>query len=177
MEPPTIPDHRPHKIHTIPMDDINGPALKGSAQNSLRSDSPAAQAYEPQAFGQPSIGRPPMGSRQRSSSSRPQSRPHSALNNIYPKEHNGYGYPNGDQPSRQPSIDQESVAESTDTLDLGHQSIGRLHAPSRSENRLSISSNNFDQRSLSNLSIDQQSIGTQSLGHHSIGGTPGGYYS
>jgi hypothetical protein len=179
MEPPTIPDNRPHKSQN--MDEINGPVFKGSAQSSLRSNSPAGQAYEPQAFGQPAIGRPPMTPRQPSTSSRPPSRPLSSVNGFQNSQNvqngHGYGYPNGDQFGRKYSIDQESVAESTATLDLGHHSIGQPQPPPRSEKRLSISSNNFDQRSLSNLSLDQQSIGNQSLGHHSIGGAPGGYYT
>jgi hypothetical protein len=178
MEPPTIPDNRPHRSPN--MDDINGPTFKGAAQNLLRSNSPAGQAFEPQAFGQPAIGRPSMAPRQRSTSSRPASRPPSSVNGFQ-NGHNvqnghAHGYPS-EQPGRRQSIDQDSIAESTATLDLGYHSIGRPQPPPRSEKRLSISSNNFDQRSVSNLSLDGQSIGNQSLGHHSIGGAPGGYYS
>lgn len=183
MDPPSIPDNRPHKYampHT--MNDIDGPTLRGSAQNSLRSHSPAGQAFEPQAFGQPAIGRPPMAPRQRSVQSRNQSRPHSSLsayhvaNGSNGSNGNGNGY-EGDRLDRKQSIDQASVADSNATLDLGHHSIGQPRPPPRSEKRLSVSSNNFDQRSLSGLSLDQESIGNQSLGHHSIGGPPGGYYS
>lgn len=172
MEPPSIPDNRPHKAMPHTMNDIDGPAFRGSAQNSLRSGSPAGQAYEPQAFGQPAIGRPPMTPRQRSAQGRAQSRPHSSLS-VY---QNGYGngHP-GEQTSRRPSIDQASVAESNATLDLGYHSIGQPQPPPRSEKRLSISNNNFDQQSIGGLSIDQHSVGNQSLGHHSIGGPPGGY--
>ncbi|KAJ5348068.1 PAS-associated C-terminal [Penicillium brevicompactum] len=157
------------------MNDIDGPAFRPSSQNSLRSGSPAGQAYEPQAFGQPAIGRPPMAPRQRSTQSRAQSRPHSSLS-AYQNGYSGNGY-TGEQPSRKPSIDQASVAESNATLDLGYHSIGQPQLPPRSEKRLSISTNNFDQQSIGGLSIDQQSVGNQSLGHHSIGGPPGGYYS
>ncbi|CAG8927139.1 unnamed protein product [Penicillium salamii] len=185
MDPPSIPDNRPHKQampHT--MNDMDGPAFRGSAQNSLRSHSPAGQAFEPQAFGQPAIGRPPMTPRQRSMQSRAPSRPQSSLSAYQhgangsngSNNTNGNGYP-GEQPGRKQSIDQASVAESNATLDLGYHSIGQPQAPPRSPRRLSTSSKTFDQRSLSALSLDQESVGNQSLGHHSIGGPPGAHYS
>lgn len=183
MESPTIPDHRPYRMA---IDEITNPTLKGSAQNSLRSNSPLAQAYEPQPFGQPAIGRPPMSPRQRSMPLNSHSRPNSSAN-VYPNgNENGNGTANGtgngngyssEYPSRKPSIDQASVAESNATLDLGYHSIGRPQPPPRSEKRLSVGSKDFDQRSLGALSLDGQSVGNQSLGHHSIGGAPGAYYS
>lgn len=173
MEPPSIPDHRPHRTQAMAptIDDIDAPVFRSSAQDLLRSNSPAGQASRPQAFGQPAIGRPPLAPRQPSAQSRRSSRPRD-LANGFQNDPNGYGDPNGEQSGRKYSIDGDSVAESIATQDLGHHSIGQPQPPSRSEKRSSVSSNNFDQRSVSDLSIDQQS-----LGHHSIGGPSGGYYS
>lgn len=173
MEPPSIPDHRPHRAqamaHTI--DDIDAPVFRSSAQDLVRSSSPAGQVSRPQAFGQPAIGRPPLAARQPSAQSRPSSRLQGPANGFH-NGHNGYGDSNGEQSGRKYSIDGDSVAESVATQDLGHHSIGQPQPPPRSEKRSSVSSNNFDQRSVSDLSLDQRS-----LGHHSIGGPSGGYYS
>lgn len=170
MEPPSIPDNRPHKRHSamsstptiVEPGDFNA-HFKTSAHNYSRSHSPA-QAYEPLAFGQPAIGRPPMGSQERSM---PGFNTNGCSNGNY----------NGEKPSRKLSIDQESVADSVATLDLGYHAIGQ--PPRRNEKHSSTSTGNqsFDQRSLSALSLDQQSVGNQSLGHHSIGGPLGGYLS
>ncbi|KAK4869293.1 hypothetical protein LT330_006293 [Penicillium expansum] len=148
---------------TIVEPDGFGAHFKPSAHNSnsSRSHSPG-QAYEPLAFGQPAIGRPPMGPQERS----------------MPRNTNGTsnGIHNGEQSFRRPSIDQESVADSVATLDLGYHTIGQ---PLRREKHSSASTGHqpFDQRSLGALSLDQQSVGTQSLGHHSIGGPPRSYVS
>lgn len=175
MEPPSIPDHRPHRTQAMAPtidDDINAPVFRSSAPDLLRSNSPAGQASRPQVFGQPAIGRPPLAPRQPSAQSRPPSRPRGSANGFQ-NGHNGYADPNGEQSGRKYSIDGDSVAESIATQDLGHHSIGQSQPPPRSEKRSSVSSNNnFDQRSVSDLSLDQQS-----LGHHSIGGPSGGYYS
>lgn len=123
-----------------------------------------------------------MSPRQRSMPLNSHSRPNSSAN-VYPNgNENGNGTANGngyssEYPSRKPSIDQASVAESNATLDLGYHSIGRPQPPPRSEKRLSVGSKDFDQRSFGALSLDGQSVGNQSLGHHSIGGAPGAYYS
>lgn len=172
MEPPSIPDHRPHRTqavaHTI--DDIDAPVSRGFEPDLLRSNSPAGKGYRTRAFGQPAIGRPPLAPRQQSAQSRPPSQPHGLANGFQ-------SGPNSDQSGHKYSIDGDSVAESVVTLDLGHHSIGQPQPPARSEKRSSISSNDFDQRSVSGLSVDQQSIGNQSLGHHSVGGPSGDYYS
>ncbi|KAJ5780798.1 PAS-associated C-terminal [Penicillium paradoxum] len=166
MESPSIPDHRPQK---------RSPARSGaiveshdferhfnhSTWTSVRSDSPQ-QTYESPTFGQPAIGRPPMGLPQPS----------------MPLKPNANGLSNGvnnREPVDKPSIDQESVAGSIATLDLGYHSIGQPQ--SRREKHSSSSTGQVcDQRSFSNLSFDQHSIETQSLGHHSIGGSPGRYF-
>ncbi|CAI7589485.1 unnamed protein product [Penicillium glandicola] len=138
-----------------------GAHFKTSAQSSSRSHSPG-QGYESPAFGQPAIGRPPMGPQQ-------QSIPRFNNNGI------SNGFYNGDH--RKSSIDQESVADSLATLDLGYHSIGQLPIRQDKHSSASTGLQAFDQRSLSTLSLDQQSVGNQSLGHHSIGGPPGGYLS
>lgn len=178
MEPPSIPDHRPHRTQAVAhaIDEIDAPVSRGFAQDPLRSNSPAGQAYRTRAFGQPAIGRPPLAPRQQSTQSRPPSQLH-GLANGFQNGHNGCGGSNSEQSDQKYSIDGDSVAESVVTLDLGHHSIGQPQPPARSEKRSSISSTNFDQRSVSGLSLDQQSIGNQSLGHHSIGGPSGDYYS
>lgn len=167
MEPPCIPDNRPHKRHSatsstlkiVEPDDF-GAHFKTSARNSWRSYA-SGQAYEPLAFGQPAIGRPPMGPQERSIS----------RFNINGVSNSTY---NSNQSVRKLSVDEESVTDESATLDLGYQAIGQLP---RHEKHSSTSTGHqtFDQRSLRTLSLDQQSIGNQSLGHYSIGGLPGGY--
>ncbi|KAJ5395249.1 uncharacterized protein N7487_009552 [Penicillium crustosum] len=143
----------------VELDNI-GAHLKPCARNSSRSHS-LGQVYEPLAFGQPAIGRPYMG---------PQERPMPRLNT------NGIcnGAYDREQLVRKLSVDQESVADSTATLDLGYHAMDQRP---RHEKHFSTSTGHqkFDQRSLSTLSVDQQSVGSQSLGHHSISGPPGGY--
>ncbi|KAJ5425349.1 hypothetical protein N7465_000419 [Penicillium sp. CMV-2018d] len=143
----------------VELDDF-GTHFKPSARNPSRSHS-LGQAYEPLAFGQPAIGRPCMG---------PQERWMPRFNT----KHVSNGSYNSEQSGRKPSVDQESVADSTATLELGYHAMGQK---TRHEKHASTSTGHqtFDQRSLSTLSLDQQSVGNQSLGHHSMGGPPGGY--
>ncbi|KAJ5531352.1 hypothetical protein N7527_004745 [Penicillium freii] len=137
-----------------------GAHFKPSARNSSRSHS-LGQVYEPLAFGQPAIGRPYMGTQER-------------WMPRFNTKHVSNGSYNSEQSVRKPSVDQESVADSTATLDLGYHAMGQQP---RHEKHSSTSTGHqtFDQRSLSTLSLDQQSVGNQSLGHHSMGGPPGGY--
>lgn len=142
---------------TIVEPDSFGAHFKPMSYNSPRSGS-RGQGYEPPVFGQPAIGRPSVGPQERST---PNLNANGISNGIY----------NGDQFGRKLSIDQQSVADSVNTLDLGYHNIGQQPRPQHE-----ISGHQpFDQRSLSTLSLDQQSVGTQSLGHHSIGRPPGGY--
>lgn len=174
MEPPCIPDHRPYKRHSamsstltmVELEDL-GAQCKPSARNSSRAHS-LGQVYEPLAFGQPAIGRPYMGPQERS-----MPRFNTNVSN---------GTYNHEKSIRKPSVDQQSVADSTATLDLGYHVMGQ---PPRHERHSSTSTGHqtchqtchqtFDQLSLSTLPVDQQSVGNQSLGHHSITGPPGGY--
>lgn len=167
MEPPCIPDNRPYKRHsavsstpTIVEPDDFIAHFKTSARNSWHSHS-LGLAYEPLAFGQPAIGRPHMGPQERSI-------PRFNTNSV------SYSTCNNEQSVRKPSVDQESVADSIATLDLGYHSIGQLP---RHEKHSSTSTGHqtFDQRSLRTLFLDEQSVGNQSLGHYSICGPPGGY--
>lgn len=185
MEPPSIPDNRPHRSQAVSRMKgiIDAPVPAPFAKDRSRSNSPARQASKPPVFGQPAIERPPASPRRPSAQSHlpspPLDPPHGFQNGI-----NGSASPNGllSPSSRRPSIGGDSVADSVATLDLGHHSIGQSQPPpprlpSRSERRPSTSSHDFDQRSVSGLSLDQQSVGTQSLGHHSIGGPSGDFYS
>lgn len=137
-----------------------GAHFKPSARNSSRSHS-LGQVYEPLAFGQPAIGRPYMGTQEH-------------WMPRFNTKHVSNGSYNSEQSVRKPSVDQESVADSTATLDLGYHPMGQRP---RHEKHSSTSTGHqtFDQRSLSTLSLDQQSVGNQSLGRHSMGGPPGGY--
>ncbi|CAI7606654.1 unnamed protein product [Penicillium palitans] len=146
----------------VELEDL-GAQCKPSARNSSRAHS-LGQVYEPLAFGQPAIGRPYMGPQERS-----MPRFNTNVSN---------GTYNHEKSIRKPSVDQQSVADSTATLDLGYHVMGQ---PPRHERHSSTSTGHqtchqtFDQRSLSTLPVDQQSVGNQSLGHHSITGPPGGY--
>ncbi|KAJ5857780.1 hypothetical protein N7455_008674 [Penicillium solitum] len=143
----------------VERDDL-GAHFKTSARNSSRSHS-LGQVYEPLAFGQPAIGRPSMGPQERSM---PRLNTNGVSNGAY----------NSEQSVRKLSVDQQSVADSTATLDLGYRAMGQRP---RHEKHSSTSTGHqtFDQRSLSTLPLDQQSVGNQSLGHNSISGPPGGY--
>ncbi|CAG8908875.1 unnamed protein product [Penicillium egyptiacum] len=170
MEPPSIPDNRPHKRHpamsSTPMivdpDDFVA-HFKASAHNYSRSHSPG-QAYEPLAFGQPAIGRPPMRPQERSM---PRFNTNGVFNGIYNSENFGSKL----------SIDQESVTDSVATLDLGYHTVGQPLPRHRRHSSTSTGHQTSDQRSLSTISLDQQSVGNQSLGHYSKDGPPGGYLS
>ncbi|KAJ5801507.1 uncharacterized protein N7518_003575 [Penicillium psychrosexuale] len=142
---------------TIVEPDSFGAHFKPTSYNSPRSGS-RGQGYEPPVFGQPAIGRPSVGPQERST---PKLNANGVSNAIY----------NGDQFGRKLSIDQQSVADSVNTLDLGYHNIGQQPRPQHEI----LGHQPFDQRSLSTLSLDQQTVGTQSLGHHSIGRPPGGY--
>ncbi|CAI7654505.1 unnamed protein product [Penicillium viridicatum] len=143
----------------VELDDF-GAHFKPSARNSSRSHS-LGQVYEPLAFGQPAIGRPCIG---------PQERWMPRFNT----KHVSNGSYNSDQSVRKPSVDEESVADSNATLDLGYHAMGQK---TRHKKHSSTSTGHqaFDQRSLGTLSLDQQSVRNQSLGHHFMGGPPGGY--
>ena len=142
---------------TIVEPDGLGAHFKYTAYNPSRSGS-RAQGYETPVFGQPAIGKPPVGPQERST---PRLNANGVSNGIY----------HGEQFDRKLSIDQESVADSVNTLDLGYHNIGQP----RPRHEISTGHQPLDQRSLSTLSLDQQSVGNQSLGHRSIGRAPGGY--
>ncbi|KAJ5593158.1 hypothetical protein N7537_010062 [Penicillium hordei] len=137
-----------------------GAYFKTSARNSSRSHS-VGQVYELLAFGQPAIGRPHMRPQERSM---PRFNTNSVSNSTW----------NSEQPGRKPSVDQESVADSTATLDLGYHAIGQQPRRKR-HSSTSTGRQTFHQPSLSTLSLNQQSVGNQSPGYHSMGGPPGGY--
>jgi hypothetical protein len=170
MDSPSIPDNRPHKrVSAMPGTPAiveprdSDTMLRNTPRNYLRPSS-SGQAYEAPAFGQPAIGRPQMGPRQRSVP--PNSTP------------NGFSYGvNHSEPARRPSIDQQSVADSVATLDLGYHSIGQPQSRHEKHSSTSTGHHTLSQRSPSVLSLDQESIGNQSLGHHSIGGPPNGSLS
>ena len=178
MEPPSIPDNRPHRKQAVShiIGKIVAPVPRSFAQDPLRSNSPAGQGSKPPIFGQPAFGRPPPAPRQPSAQSRPPSRQPESVNGFQ-NGSNGCDGSNGQHSARRHSTGGDSVAESMATLDLGHHSIGQPQSQPRSEKRSSMSSNDLDKRSASGLSLDQQSVGNQSLGHHSIGGPSGDYYS